>query len=143
MASVLAALSGVLACGGGTPAPVVTVTMTAAATPTPSAAGGLPAGVVATVGSGVVTQAQFDSVIRQAKAQSSKAGQQPFPKVGTYAYVNPVVAVVIGYFLGGEALGLRTILGTLLVLVSVVVITTTRSRKPSARLVEAQPVTSD
>ena len=25
-------------------------------------------------------------------------------KVGTYAYVNPVVAVLVGYFLGGEAL---------------------------------------
>jgi len=46
-------------------------------------------------------------------------------KVGTYAYVNPVVAVLVGYFLGGEALGPRTIAGTLLVLVSVVVITTT------------------
>jgi drug/metabolite transporter (DMT)-like permease len=46
-------------------------------------------------------------------------------KVGTYAYVNPVVAVLVGYFLGGEALGPRTIVGTLLVLVSVVVITTT------------------
>jgi drug/metabolite transporter (DMT)-like permease len=53
-------------------------------------------------------------------------------KVGTYAYVNPVVAVLIGYFLGGEALDLRTILGTLFVLVSVVVITTTRARKPLA-----------
>ena len=50
-------------------------------------------------------------------------------KVGTYAYVNPVVAVVLGYFLGGEALGLRTILGTAFVLISVVVITTTK--KPS------------
>ena len=46
-------------------------------------------------------------------------------KVGTYAYVNPVVAVAIGYFLGGEALGARTVVGTLLVLVSVIVITTT------------------
>jgi drug/metabolite transporter (DMT)-like permease len=45
-------------------------------------------------------------------------------KVGTYAYVNPVVAVLLGYFLGGEALSLRTIIGTMLVLVSVVVITT-------------------
>jgi drug/metabolite transporter (DMT)-like permease len=45
-------------------------------------------------------------------------------KVATYAYVNPVVAVLVGYFLGGEALGPRTIIGTLLVLVSVVVITT-------------------
>ncbi len=53
-------------------------------------------------------------------------------KVGTYAYVNPVVAVLVGYFLGGEALGLRTILGTLLVLISVVVITTTRAKIPVA-----------
>jgi drug/metabolite transporter (DMT)-like permease len=50
-------------------------------------------------------------------------------KVGTYAYVNPVVAVLLGYFLGGEALGLRTILGTACVLISVVVITTTRAKK--------------
>jgi drug/metabolite transporter (DMT)-like permease len=55
-------------------------------------------------------------------------------KVGTYAYVNPVVAVLVGYFLGGEALGLRTILGTLFVLISVLVITTTRARKPVATL---------
>jgi drug/metabolite transporter (DMT)-like permease len=53
-------------------------------------------------------------------------------KVGTYAYVNPVVAVLVGYFLGGEALGLRTILGTLFVLISVVVLTTTRAPKPVA-----------
>jgi drug/metabolite transporter (DMT)-like permease len=52
-------------------------------------------------------------------------------KVGTYAYVNPVVAVIVGYFLGGEALGLRTILGTLFVLVSVIVITTTRAKNHS------------
>jgi drug/metabolite transporter (DMT)-like permease len=55
-------------------------------------------------------------------------------KVGTYAYVNPVVAVLLGYFLGGEALGLRTILGTLFVLVSVLVITTTPAKKPVAAL---------
>jgi drug/metabolite transporter (DMT)-like permease len=45
-------------------------------------------------------------------------------KVGTYAYVNPVVAVILGYFAVGEPLGLRTIIGTLCVLFSVVVITT-------------------
>jgi drug/metabolite transporter (DMT)-like permease len=55
-------------------------------------------------------------------------------KVGTYAYVNPVVAVLLGYFLAGETLGLRTILGTLFVLVSVVVITTTRVKKPVVTL---------
>jgi drug/metabolite transporter (DMT)-like permease len=55
-------------------------------------------------------------------------------KVGTYAYVNPVVAVLVGYLFGGEVLGLRTILGTLFVLISVVVITTTRAKKPAAPL---------
>jgi len=54
-------------------------------------------------------------------------------KVGTYAYVNPVVAVLLGYALGGEPLGARTIVGTFLVLVSVVVITTTPKEAKSAR----------
>jgi drug/metabolite transporter (DMT)-like permease len=58
-------------------------------------------------------------------------------KVGTYAYVNPVVAVLVGYFLGGEPLGTRTVLGTLLVLVSVVVITTAK-KKPAAALVAGE-----
>jgi drug/metabolite transporter (DMT)-like permease len=49
-------------------------------------------------------------------------------KVGTYAYVNPVVAVALGYFLGGEPVGLRTLMGTLLVLVSVVTITTIKAK---------------
>jgi len=56
-------------------------------------------------------------------------------KVGTYAHVNPVVAVTIGYFLGGETVGPRTLLGTLLVLMSVVVITTTRSGKVQMKTV--------
>ena len=54
-------------------------------------------------------------------------------RVGTYAYVNPVVAVLLGYFLAGEALGARTVLGTLLVLASVLVIVTTRARPRPAR----------
>ena len=49
--------------------------------------------------------------------------------VGTYAYINPVVAVLIGYLLAGEPLTRRTVLGTLLVLLSVVVITTARASK--------------
>jgi len=57
-------------------------------------------------------------------------------KVGTYAYVNPVVAVVLGYFFGGEGLGPRVIVGTLLVLVSVVVITTGAKRKSETSTIE-------
>jgi drug/metabolite transporter (DMT)-like permease len=55
-------------------------------------------------------------------------------KVGTYAYVNPVVAVLVGYLFGCEALGTRTVLGTMFVLISVLVITTTRAKKPAAAL---------
>ncbi|MFZ1929044.1 MAG: EamA family transporter [Candidatus Sulfotelmatobacter sp.] len=50
-------------------------------------------------------------------------------KVGTYAYVNPVIAVLLGYALAGESLSVRTIAGTLLILISVVVITTTPKKK--------------
>ena len=60
-------------------------------------------------------------------------------KVGTYAYVNPVVAVLVGYFLGGESLGLRTILGTLFVLTSVVVITSTKAENSTATLEVGDP----
>jgi drug/metabolite transporter (DMT)-like permease len=57
-------------------------------------------------------------------------------RVGTYAYVNPVVAVILGYFFGGEAIGPRTLMGTLLVLVSVLVITTMPAKK---RVAEPPP----
>jgi len=60
-------------------------------------------------------------------------------KVGTYAYVNPIVAVLVGYFLGGEALSARTILGTLFILISVVVITTTPAKKPAETLLAEDP----
>jgi drug/metabolite transporter (DMT)-like permease len=59
-------------------------------------------------------------------------------KVGTYAYVNPVVAVLVGYFLGGEPLAPRTIVGTALVLVSVIAITTTPGSKAVATSVLAE-----
>lgn len=58
--------------------------------------------------------------------------RQPPTRVGTYAYVNPLVAVVIGYFLGGEALGARTLVGTACILASVVMITTRKAPKPVA-----------
>jgi drug/metabolite transporter (DMT)-like permease len=61
-------------------------------------------------------------------------------KVVTYAYVNPVVAVLLGYFLGGERLGRRTILGALFVLVSVVLITTTRAKRSPVTPSVEEPV---
>lgn len=52
-------------------------------------------------------------------------------KIGTYAYVNPIVAVIIGYFLGGEPLGARTLIGGVFILASVLTITTMRAKAPA------------
>jgi drug/metabolite transporter (DMT)-like permease len=64
-------------------------------------------------------------------------------KVATYAYVNPCVAVFVGYFLGGEALGMRTIIGTLFVLTSVIVITSTKSPRAAAPLSVGNPAKAE
>lgn len=62
-------------------------------------------------------------------------------KVGTYAYVNPVIAVFLGYFLGGEELGARTLVGTACVLISVIVITT--AKKQTVKLVPMRSELND
>jgi len=59
-------------------------------------------------------------------------------KVGTYAYVNPVVAVILGYLLGGESIGLRTILATALILISVIAIATTPAKSKTAEIPPAK-----
>ena len=48
-------------------------------------------------------------------------------KVGTYAYVNPVVAVILGALLGGEAIGRRTVVAGFLILIGVAAITTMKA----------------
>lgn len=50
-------------------------------------------------------------------------------RVGTYAYVNPIVAVILGAALGGETVGRRTMLGAALILAGVVAVTTAKARK--------------
>ena len=52
----------------------------------------------------------------------------PATHVSSYAYVNPIVALILGTWLGGEVLTARTLLGSALVLSSVVVIFLTRVR---------------
>ncbi len=59
-------------------------------------------------------------------------------RVGTYAYVNPVVAVVLGYWLGGEPVGIRTVVGGLFVLASVVAITSMRRETKPAAVAEGE-----
>lgn len=49
-------------------------------------------------------------------------------RAATYAYVNPVVAVILGWALADEALSLRTLIAAAIIVAAVVVITTYRAR---------------
>jgi drug/metabolite transporter (DMT)-like permease len=49
--------------------------------------------------------------------------------VATYSYVNPLVAVILGFVLGGEPLGLRTLCAAGLVVGSVVLVGTARRER--------------
>jgi len=65
-------------------------------------------------------------------------------KVGTYAYVNPVVAVALGCFVGGEAVGPRTLVGALFVLISVIAIATIpRKSSDAAKIAELSAAEAD
>jgi drug/metabolite transporter (DMT)-like permease len=55
----------------------------------------------------------------------------PLPKVSTYAYVNPVVAVILGAAILGEPLTGRAILAGAVIVAAVALIITARSRVPS------------
>ena len=54
-------------------------------------------------------------------------------KASTYAYVNPVVAVLLGWALAGEALGPRVLGAAALVVVAVVLLTVARSAPAAER----------
>jgi drug/metabolite transporter (DMT)-like permease len=64
-------------------------------------------------------------------------------RVGTYAYVNPVMAVILGGLIGGEVIGPRTILGTVLILIGVAAITTAKAKKAPSKIAEAGAATAD
>lgn len=55
---------------------------------------------------------------------------QPAARVSTYAYVNPVVAVFLGWALAGEALTLQTMIAAAIIIGAVALITTARSSSP-------------
>lgn len=57
---------------------------------------------------------------------------RPATQVSTYAYVNPVVAVLLGTWLGNEVLGMREITGLLVILGGVLLINLAKYRKRPA-----------
>ncbi len=52
----------------------------------------------------------------------------PLPRVSTYAYVNPVVAVILGWLILGEPLTLRTGVAAVVIVIAVMLIVSARSR---------------
>ncbi len=44
--------------------------------------------------------------------------RRPAPVVGTYAYVNPVIAVLLGWLIAGETINLTQIIGMIIILVA-------------------------
>ena len=57
----------------------------------------------------------------------------PATQVSTYAWVNPIVAVLLGWALGGEPLTVRTVLASIVIVGGVVVVNTAgRARAPAS-----------
>ncbi len=64
--------------------------------------------------------------------------QVPTTVVTSYAYVNPVIALMIGHFFGGEVISARAIAGSALVLVSTGALLKGRSRSAALRPLKSQ-----
>lgn len=52
----------------------------------------------------------------------------PIPLVSTYSYVNPMVAILLGYFIGKEVLGLRVLVAAGLIIGSVALVSAPKVR---------------
>jgi drug/metabolite transporter (DMT)-like permease len=59
---------------------------------------------------------------------------QPPSRISTYSYVNPVVAVFLGWAIAGEPLTLRTVIAAAIIIAAVALITTARSSSPPQEL---------
>ena len=51
-------------------------------------------------------------------------------RVATYAYVNPVVAVILGWLLGGESISGRMLVAAAIIIAGVAIITASEGRAP-------------
>ncbi len=64
----------------------------------------------------------------------------PITTVGTYAYVNPIVAVALGAIFLSEPINVRTIVATVIIVGAVVAMVSGRPREPQASEVAARDV---
>jgi drug/metabolite transporter (DMT)-like permease len=60
-------------------------------------------------------------------------------RVGTYAFVNPVVALSLGWLIAGETITLRTVLAAVVILTAVILVITAPHRAPATPK-DPQPV---
>lgn len=67
----------------------------------------------------------------------------PISLVATYAYVNPLVAVVLGALLAGELLNGRILAASALIIGSVIFINSSHRAKPVQTVHDEEPVTGD
>jgi drug/metabolite transporter (DMT)-like permease len=67
-------------------------------------------------------------------------GHAPTAKVSTYAYVNPVVAVFLGWLVLGEKVDAYILAGSAVVIASVVLVTSASVTKKQDALVPAEAV---
>jgi drug/metabolite transporter (DMT)-like permease len=67
----------------------------------------------------------------------------PLPLVTTYAYVNPIVAVILGALILQEPIDARTVVAGAIIVVAVALIVTTRDRMTAPRGVSPQPAPSE
>ena len=72
-------------------------------------------------------------------AYSWLLGNVPVSTVATYAYVNPVVAVVLGAVFRGEDLTLTSVVGGLVTVVAVVVVVSQEGSRPAAPALDELP----
>ena len=69
----------------------------------------------------------------------------PLPRISTYAYVNPVVAVFLGALILAEPITIRTLVASAVILVGVVLIVTGRgsaSTQPTRNRHQRRPIAS-
>jgi len=65
------------------------------------------------------------------------------PRVATYAFVNPIVALLLGWAFGGEGLSARTLLAGGVILTAVVLVITARHREPAKQAAQAVPAANE
>ena len=64
-------------------------------------------------------------------------------RVATYAYVNPIVAVILGWLLLGEPVGPRTFTASVIIVAAVVIITVQKNRPAPPVTPPLRPLPAD